>query len=41
MLVVNSDGETYFFSIPKDARIDLSTEEARQELRSYFNAKRN
>ena len=41
MLVINSDGETYFFSIPKDARIDLSTEEARQELRSYFNAKRN
>lgn len=41
MLVINSDGETYFFSIPKDARIDLSTEEARQELRGYFNAKRN
>lgn len=40
-LVINSDGETYFFSIPKDARINLSTEEARQELRSYFNAKRN
>ena len=41
MLVINSDGETYFFSIPKDARINLSTEDAQQELRAYFNAKRN
>lgn len=41
MLVINSDGETYFFSIPKGARIDLSTEDARQELRTYFKKKRN
>lgn len=41
IIVINNNGESYYFSIPKGARINLSIAEYENELREYFRKTKN